>query len=283
MKDICVFGGKGFVGSWFSEYASTKWNVKVVDRGVTVPTTGKIVNFISTVHNYNVFDNPHLDINTNLNHLITVLDSARKSFSEVEINYISSWFVYGKGHKSPISENVPCNPKGFYSITKHAAEELLQSYCDTFNLKYRILRLSNVIGVGDEKVSRKKNAIQKIIRDLCIEKRVDYLYETDSVRDFIDVRDAAKAIALVIDKGELNSTYNISNGAGISIHKVSKYVADRVDASLKMIPVPDFHKIVQDTDVYMDNTKLVELGYRQDYSIYDTVDWIMDNYVTDQR
>ena len=42
-------------------------------------------------------------------------------------------------------ENALCDPKGFYSITKRTAEQLLISYCETFNIKYRIVRILCVV------------------------------------------------------------------------------------------------------------------------------------------
>ena len=57
-----------------------------------------------------------------------------------------------------------CDPTGFYSITKRAAEQLIISYCNTFNLKYRILRLTNIIGENDKKVSSQKLQGKAIIR-----------------------------------------------------------------------------------------------------------------------
>ena len=59
----------------------------------------------------------------------------------------------------PVNESQPCDPKGFYSITKKCAEDLLISFCNTFGVKYRIIRLCNVMGKGDKGASSKKNAI----------------------------------------------------------------------------------------------------------------------------
>ena len=39
---------------------------------------------------------------------------------------------------------------------KMAAEQLIESYCKTFKIDYRILRLSNTYGPGDRDASKKK-------------------------------------------------------------------------------------------------------------------------------
>src|SRR3990167_7803807 len=138
MSIINVFG-KGFIGGEFCG----RYGVISNGRDDYYPKSPKILYFISTVDNYNIHTNPHLDIDTNLSLLIDVLENCRKEYgNEFEFNFISSWFVYGKV-EIPAREDSPCFPTGFYSITKRCAEQLLISYCQTCNIPYRILRMSN--------------------------------------------------------------------------------------------------------------------------------------------
>jgi nucleoside-diphosphate-sugar epimerase len=161
---ISVFGSTGFVGSKFVEMYGNQ--CVSISRNDNETKSKDILYFISTVDNYNVLTNPYLDINTNLTKLISVLQACRGN--DFVFNFISSWFVYGKIDNPPATETTNCNPTGFYSITKYAAEKLLASYCETFGFKYRILRLTNIIGKGDKKASNKKNALQYMIQ--CLQK-----------------------------------------------------------------------------------------------------------------
>ena len=70
-------------------------------------------------------------------------------------NYKKQLEIYGKTNNLPVNEMQNCNPKGFYSITKKCAEDLIISFSETFNINYRIIRLSNVLGKGDQKISNK--------------------------------------------------------------------------------------------------------------------------------
>ena len=183
MGQLTVFGGHGFVGS---EFVRQNPSVTANKRDSYIPDYPNILNFISTTHNYNVYDDSHLDIDTNLKVLVDILDTARFLYGkDVVFNQISSWFVYGPTD-CPAREDSCCHPKGFYSITKHAAEQLLASYCETFEMNYRILRLSNVIGDGDKKISRKKNALQYMISEVAKGNDIDYLYQGESHRDYIE-------------------------------------------------------------------------------------------------
>ena len=198
---ISVYGSTGFIGSTYCSLFSD--DIIRIDRGDRVPKTNNVLYLISTTHNYNIFDDPHLDINTNLNILIETLESCKERRGLV-FNFISSWFVYGKTEDFPAKETTNCNPKGFYSITKRAAEQLLISYCETFNIKYRILRLCNVYGEGDGKVSKKRNALQHLITELAHNRDINLYNGGTDIRDFMHVDDVCRAINLCCNKGPVN-------------------------------------------------------------------------------
>lgn len=278
MSKISVFGGYGFVGSWFYN-RHTKDSIRL-DKYDYFPKTNNILSFISTVDNYNIKKNPYLDIDTNLMLLIELLENSKDKFgSDFVFNFISSWFVYGKT-ECPAKEDSYCNPTGFYSITKRAAEQMLISYCETFKIQYRILRLGNVIGVGDKKVSREKNALQYMVQQAALGNDIDYLYKGDFYRDFIDVRDCADAIHLVVTKGKTNQIYNIGNGRPVHINNtvlLAKNLA-KSSSNISYIEVPEFHKIVQVKDMWLDVRKIESLGYSQKYSIENTIQWLVEHY-----
>jgi nucleoside-diphosphate-sugar epimerase len=86
------------------------------------------------------------------------------------------------------------------------------SWCNTFDINYRILRLSNIYGPGDARASTKKNAIQHMVTQLYNNQPIQ-LYEGGLVsRDLLYIDDAVRAISLVLEKGEFNSVYNIGSG-----------------------------------------------------------------------
>ena len=115
--------------------------------------------------------------------MIKVLENI-KNKNNTTFNFISSWFVYGNTDL-PAHEESYCDPRGFYSITKRAAEQLLISYCETYEIKYRILRLANVIGTGDKKVSKKKNALTYLINELKQDNAINLYSDGDLYRDYI--------------------------------------------------------------------------------------------------
>lgn len=273
---ISVFGSTGFIGSKFCELFG-KETIRI-DRDNYVPQSNEILYFISTTNNYNIFDNPNLDIDTNLTVLVNVLKNCKDK--GITFNFVSSWFVYGKNNSLPAKEDDCCNPKGFYSITKRAAEQLVISFCETFKIKYRIFRLGNVYGESDISVSKKKNALQYLIKEIINNRDINLYDGGTHIRDFIYVDDVCRAIKLCIQKSDINSIINVSNGRPYQFLSLMEHTRDKVKSKSKFIPVKstEFHNIVQVKNMYLDTTKLRKLGFKPDVLIEDGLDIIINHY-----
>jgi nucleoside-diphosphate-sugar epimerase len=275
MEQLNVFGGKGFVGSRFVDLTP---DCIINERNDYQVKSKNILYFISTIDNYNVFTDPYVDIDTNLTTLVRVLSSIKEEDRPfTTFNFISSWFVYGDTDW-PARETSPCNPKGFYSITKRAAEQLLISYCQTFGIQYRILRLANVAGSTDPKASKKKNAIVHMIKELKGNRPIK-LYDHGNVyRDIIDLDDCVSAINLVLQRGNLNDVYNVGNGKPVLLGEFMNRAKKLLDSTSEIgyMDTPDFHKFVQVKSMYMNNDKLKELGYTPRYSLEEII-WRIAN------
>jgi nucleoside-diphosphate-sugar epimerase len=281
MDKISVFGGTGFVGTEFC--ATYPQDTLIIPRESNSPQSSNILYLISTTDNYNVFENPFLDIETNLTKLMYVLEGVkeymRQGDGEVVFTFISSWFSYGSTEQ-PATEESCCNPKGIYSATKFCSENIVASYCQTFGIRYRILRLANVIGQGDRGVSAKKNALQYLIQKMIANEPIELYYDGEFRRMYIDVRDCVRAIRLAMDMGEINEIYNICNSEPVWFADAIDYAYRRSGSESLFTPQNDvgFHQIVQVKDFVMLGKKLADLGYAPIYDIKNTLDWIVDGY-----
>ena len=272
---IAVYGASGFIGSHFM---NAFHDVEAQGRDEIIPRHPTILFLASTVDNYNVFTNPTLDIETNQILTVRVLEEARKKYGkDFTFLYVSTWFVYGAGGVAA-KESFSCSPRGFYSITRHAGEQLVRSYCETFGGNFKIVRLANVLGVGDRKASLKKNAIQYLIQEISSGRNVT-IYDEPSIRDIIDVRDCVFSIRLVLEAGEVGEIYNIGNGEEVNVKELLESVR-RMNfgyGNISYMPVPLFHKEVQTSRFVMDISKITELGYKRKYKLDDTIKWIIGN------
>lgn len=267
MSNINVFGGSGFVGSRFCELNP---GVIVNSRDDYNVKSNEVVYFISTIDNYNIHKDLFVDIDTNLTTLMKVLSTIDRNDKSTVFNFVSSWFVYGKNQNTPFKEDdLSCNPTGFYSITKRCAEQMLISFCETFDIKYRIFRLANVLGEGDQKISKKKNALQYLIKEIVHNRDVELYYGGNVLRDYIYVDDVCHAIRSCIDNGAVNQIINIGSGKPYLFSKIIRKAIDVAGSTSKIIDInpTHFHNIVQVKDSYLDTTKLKNIGYECQYDI----------------
>jgi len=278
---ISVFGGTGFIGTHFCSLYSG--DVERISRNDNTPATKNILYFISTIDNYNVHTDLKIDIETNLVKLMGVLNEIKNDPKKEQytFNFISSWFVYGQNHEIPFREDhSKCNPTGFYSITKYCAEQLLISFCQTYNIKYRIFRLANVIGEGDNKISKKKNALQFLIKEIVNNRDVPLYYGGEVLRDYIYVIDVCKALKMSLEKAPVNEIINIGSGQPYRFIDIINSAINYAKSSSKIIHIEPtkFHNIVQVRHSYLDISKLTSYGFKADYIISDVVQRLVDHY-----
>jgi nucleoside-diphosphate-sugar epimerase len=282
-SDLTVLGGKGFVlGEYLRQFHDPAIGHirNVNERNDYQVYSENVLMGISTIHNFHIFTDVHIDINTNLNVLMDVLENWRKyqesTGKKGVFNFLSSWLVYGNQNTLPVPETSECRPSGLYSITKRCAEQMLISYCTTHGLNWRIMRLSNVVGANDKKVSAQKNGLQYMINKMANGENVEIYGDGEFYRDFTHVEDVASAIDLVIAKGNMNEIYNVGNGKTWAFVDIILHARKnlRVYGSVLFVEPKEFQKQVVVQTFYMDNSKLQALGYAPKYSgakLYDSI------------
>lgn len=201
--DLSLYGSTGIIGSYYKGL----FPVSCIPRSQLEPNTKNVLYLISTTDNQTFQEDCHIDIDTNLVQLMRRLEACRKANIDV-FNFVSSWFVYGPDHSYP-DEQAICDPNGFYSITKYAAEKLVKEYCNTFGINYRIFRLGNVYG-GSDPGSNKRNALHHLVNKL--RQHEDITVCINVARDFIHILDVCRALKFLCEQGDLNAIYNIGTG-----------------------------------------------------------------------
>lgn len=264
IEKISVYGGTGFIGSSFCNLFSDQ--ILKIPREDREPQSKDILYFISTTTNYNVFEDLHVDINTNLNLLMEVLEHCKGE--DIVVNFVSSGFVYGLDVIDAKETDIP-DPRGFYSITKRAAEQLLISFCETFGCKYRIFRLANVYGT-DKTVSPKKNVLGFLINKLKNNEDIQ-LYEGGLVlRDYMHVDDVSRAIKCIIDSGSENQIYNIATGQPQYFCDIIQLAVDKLpDSKSKILSIetPEFYAKTQAKNFSLNIQKLKEFNFEPNISL----------------
>lgn len=278
MTNINLFGGTGFIGKKF--YNLYKNEVVLNERNNYIPQTNNILYLISTVDNYNIHKDLQIDIDTNLKILMQVLEHVKYNKNAV-FNFVSSWFVYGQNPEIPFhEENTKCNPTGFYSITKLCAEQMLICFCNTFDIKYRILRLANVLGEGDEKISAKKNALQFMVKEIVNDKDIHLYYGGEVLRDYIYVDDVCDGIKLCLDKAPTNQIINIGSGSPSRFLDIINKTINKTNSKSRIINIEPtkFHNIVQVRHSYLDTAKIRSYGFEPKYNMDQILEKLIQHY-----
>ena len=144
--------------------------------------------------------------------------------------FSSTAAVYGApDHSSPIKEDAPKNPISPYGASKLAAESEVNKFLTTHDNFGTSLRFFNVVGTSaPELIDNSVENLVPIVINKLKAGEPPVIYGTDyptpdgtCIRDYVDVRDVARAHLSVADSLEsLPMALNVGTGAGVSVKEV---------------------------------------------------------------
>jgi UDP-glucose 4-epimerase len=137
-----------------------------------------------------------------------------------KIIFPSTAAVYGKATVELINEQYKPNPCTVYGWHKLIGEQLIEAYHMSYGVKYVILRLFNVYGIGN------KGVIPYFLKLARETKKIEG-FGGHQLRDFVHVEEVANALYLstVIDDVE-NKIINIGTGLGITMVNLAKMIGE---------------------------------------------------------
>lgn len=171
----------------------------------------------------------------------------------------------------------PANP---YAISKAALDFFSFTYFRSWNLKIFVTRSFNHLGPGQSERFVASDFARQIVE---IEKgRAEPVIgagNLDVSRDFLDVRDAVRAYACILEKGRPGQAYNVCSGKEIKIANLLDILISF--SSCKNISVKIIKEKLRPIDtlsIYGNNSKLIkDTGWFPEYklekSLLDTLNW----------
>lgn len=258
----------------------------------------RVIHFAAESHVDRSIRNPEVFVNTNVLGTLNLLNAAKLAWEtpdgfQPDKKYIqvSTDEVYGslEGDEGYFYETTPLDPHSPYSASKASADFIVKSYVDTFRFPANITRCSNNYGP----YQFPEKLIPLMINNALSGKKLPVYGTGKNVRDWLYVRDHAKAIDLVAEKGRIGEVYNVG---GHNEKRNIEIVTTIIDTLLDILPENDARRknVSRDLITFVEDRKghdfryaiapdkiKAELGWEPDTSFENgirlTIEWYLQN------
>ena len=308
--NILVTGGSGFIGSNFIRHMLEKYpdhriinldkltyagnpdnlmdvesnpnysfvhgdicDVDVVSK--VMQQVDRVVHFAAESHVDRSIDEGSVFVRTNVLGTHTLLESALEHDIKRFV-HVSTDEVYGSINEGSFKETDMLVPSSPYSSSKAGSDLLAQSYYITHKLPVIITRCTNNFGP----YQYPEKLIPLFVTNLLEGRKVPVYGTGQNIRDWIYVLDHCKAVDFVLHNGSVGEIYNIGGGAEKTNLEITEMIIEKVGSDESMI------EYVQDRPGHdlrysLDCSKLMELGWAQEYdfdeALKETVGWYVKN------
>lgn len=252
MARIIVTGGAGFIGSHVAEeYLSMGHEVLIVDdlssgKRENVPEKVIFVEMdICSDAIEGIFKEFQPEFVAHLAAQIDVRKSVADPIFDARINILgginllqysvkygvrkfifasTGGAIYGEAEVLPVPETYPPKPLSPYGTSKLAFEHYIGLYQRLYGLNYLILRLPNVY--GPRQSPEGEAGVCSILSGLMLKGKTPILYGYgEPMRDYVYVKDIAKAFCLGLEKGE-NEVVNLGSAVGTKVREIFDIIAE---------------------------------------------------------
>jgi dTDP-glucose 4,6-dehydratase len=223
-------------------------------------------------------------VNSNVVGAYAVLEAVRSAKHRVRCVFMSTDEVYGDIETGLSKETDPLAPRNIYSALKAGGDLLAQTYAAIFNLDVVIVRPANNYGPRqfEEKL------IPKILTALQAGNKIPVYGDGSQIRDWLYVKDTARALIVLYEKGGPGGIYNLGAHQFLTVLEVIQAIGE-----ITGIPWRDHVEYVSDRirgdrRYALDRTKTkAETGWEA-YTAFEngldkTVKWYRDMYVDGKR
>jgi len=197
----------------YPNYRFIRGNIKDIDFIDSLFEKEKfngIIHLAAESHVDRSISNPLEFVETNILGTVNLLNSFKKlwkdDFKGKRFYHVSTDEVYGSlGGSDLFTEKSPYDPRSPYSASKASSDHFVRAYGETYGLPYVLSNCSNNYG----EYHFPEKLIPLFINNIIHNKPLPVYGDGNFTRDWLYVKDHARAIDLIFHKGTNHETYNI--------------------------------------------------------------------------
>jgi len=243
-----VFGVDIRTNTWTEEIPTLLQDLSIIynhfEKGIGhveyPPDLDLVVHFAAHAKVHELVEQPERAL-ANITMTFNVLEFCRHH--NLPLIFSSTREVYGDIHHYITEESYAdfTFTESPYSASKIASEALVYSYARCYDLRYMVLRFSNVYGRYDNDIERMERVIPLFIRRISNDKPIT-IYGEDKLLDFTYVDDCIdgvlRSIELLVSGQEANHTINLAYGQGSSLIAMVNYIGESLETEPKITIKP---------------------------------------------
>jgi len=229
------------------------------------------------------YHSPDTYIDTNVKGTLNVLQAARALGTE-RVVHTSTSEVYGTARYVPINEDHPLQGQSPYSASKIGADQMAMAFFSSFQTPVAIIRPFNTYGPRQSAravlptVITQIAAGSRLLKLGALHPTRDFNYVRDTVRGFIAVAEADRAVGQVVNVG---SNFEISVGDCVRLIAELMGVEVQIETEAARLR-PDASEVER---LWADNSRARDLsGWTPEYAgvdglrrgLAETIDWFRD-------
>lgn len=257
-----------------------------------------VMHLVAESHVDRSIDGPDAFIQTNIIGTYNMLEVARSYFHTLDpskkalfrFHHISTDEVYGDLHGTTdlFTETTPYAPSSPYSASKASGDHLVRAWLRTYSLPTIVTNCSNNYGP----YHFPEKLIPLTILNALQGKPLPVYGDGQQIRDWLYVDDHARALYMVVTKGEIGETYNIGGHNEQKNIDVVKSICSLLDELCPKHPnnINSYHELItfvtdrpgHDARYAIDATKIhQELNWMPEETfetgLRKTVEWFLNN------
>lgn len=183
--------------------------------------------------------------------------------------------VYGDSgeHKNQVGDAL--HPICGYGVQKKVIEAYLEFYGLRYGINYKVMRISNPYGTGQD-LAKTQGVIPIFVHRLL--NNMPICVYGDSVRDYIAMPDLVKGVMAVLEYNGEQHIFNIGSGQTYTLREVISMIEQKAGAKFEMVEYQDFRQCDVEKSILDVEASYEALGWRAEIGLEQGVEMVVNVY-----